>query len=448
MVPAYHINALSPPVPISTPQAMAKTAFPLQRSKDGRHLVDRNNLPFLVVGDSPQALIANLSETDAAAYFATRHAQGFNAVWINMLCNAYTGCRSDGSTYDGILPFTIAGDLSTPNPAYFRRVDDMLRLATRYGMAVFLDPIETGGWLDVLHNNGVAKDGSYGRYLGHRYRNFPNIIWLNGNDFQSWRTPPDDADARAVAQGIQAADPNHLQTVELNYYASDSLQDPSWAPIIGLDAAYSYFPTYAEVLQAYDRSTVPVVMVEANYEGEHNASDLGSPSILRRQEYWTMLSGGTGQIYGNHYIWPFRKGWQQQLDTEAIRQLRYATALFASHQWYNLIPDQNHRMLTAGYGTFNGGGALVSNDYATAARTSDGSLALVFLPTRRAITLDMSNFSGSMTAWWYDPTSGVYSKVTGSPFASSGSRVLTSPGNNSEGSGDWVLVLEATPAAQ
>jgi hypothetical protein len=34
---------------------------------------------------------------------------------------------------------------------------------------------------------------------------------------------------------------------------------------------------------------MPVFMVEANYEGEHNQSDLGTPNILRRQEYWTLL---------------------------------------------------------------------------------------------------------------------------------------------------------------
>jgi hypothetical protein len=422
--------------------------YPLKRSKDGRHLVDQRNLPFLIMGDSPQALIANLSEADAASYFATRQAQGFNTVWINVLCNTYTGCRADGSTYDGILPFTTPGDLSTPNPAYFRRVDDMIRLAARYGMVVCLDPIETGGWLGVLRSNGVAKDRAYGTYLGTRYQNFPNIVWLNGNDFQSWRTASDNSVALAVAQGIAAVDHHHLQTVELDYYQSDSLEDAAWAPIIGLDAAYTYSPTYAEVLQAFDRGMMPVFLVEANYEGEHNAGDQGSPLILRRQEYWAMLSGATGQIYGNHFIWPFSKGWQSNLNTPAVRQLQYGTALFSSRPWYNLVPDQHHQVITAGYGTFNGGGTLISNDYVTAARTPDGSLVIAYLPTRRTITVDMSQLSGPVRARWYDPTSGTYSLVAGSPFANLGSRLFTSPGNNSTGDEDWVLILEVTRSRQ
>ncbi len=63
----------------------------------------------------------------------------------------------------------------------------MIRLAAKHQLAVFLDPIETGGWLNVLRSNGRAKAYDYGRYLGRRYRRYPNIVWLNGNDFQTWQ---------------------------------------------------------------------------------------------------------------------------------------------------------------------------------------------------------------------------------------------------------------------
>ena len=73
----------------------------------------------MIVGDSPQALIGNLSVADAAFYIADRKAAGFNALWVDLLCATYTGCRADGKTFDGIAPFTTPGDLSTPDPAYF-----------------------------------------------------------------------------------------------------------------------------------------------------------------------------------------------------------------------------------------------------------------------------------------------------------------------------------------
>ena len=78
--------------------------------------------------------------------------------------------------------------------------------------------------------------------------------------------------------------------------------------LIGLDAVYTYAPTYAELLKEYRRSGhLPTFMVEANYEFEHGyySTDL---ETLRRQEYWTMLSGASGQLYGNKYTWQFLQG--------------------------------------------------------------------------------------------------------------------------------------------
>ena len=196
----------------------------------------------MIVGDSPQSMIGNLTLEEAASYIANRKAAGFNALLVDVLCAKYTSCREDGTTVDGITPFTTPGDLSTPNPAYFARVDAMLRLAARAGMVVFLDPIETGGWLGVLKSNGVEKDFAYGRFLGERYRGFANIVWANGNDHQTWRDPSDDAVVLAVARGIRSADKAHIQTVELDYLVSGSLDDPRWRPLIALDAAYTYAP--------------------------------------------------------------------------------------------------------------------------------------------------------------------------------------------------------------
>jgi chitodextrinase len=438
-------GAIAQTPPTSPPRAHLHAAhYPLRVSANRRYLVDRDGVPFLLMGDSPQALTANLSEAEADAFFADRAAAGFNAVWVNLLCATYTGGRPDGSTYDGIVPFTTPDDLATPNPAFFARVDDMLNLAAKHGIVVILDPAETGSYLSVLLANGVVKSHDYGRFLGARYRDFDNIVWMSGNDFQSWQNPGDDAVVQAVARGIRREDSRHLHTVELDYLVSGSLDDPDWAPLIELNASYTYYPTYAQVLADYDRPDAPpTFMVEANYEFEHNAADPGTPQILRRQEYWTMLSGAAGQLYGNGYTWPFRGGWQSNLDTPGSAQVAHVLALLAPRPWWNLIPDQHHFVVVGGNGTFSDTGSLGASDYLTAARTPDGALVLAYMPTVRTITVEMSKLGGPAVASWYDPSNGASHAIPGSPFQNFGRLRFTPPGSNADGDGDWVLVLEA-----
>ena len=450
--------------------------YPLRASANNRYLVDQNNTPFLMVGDSPQHLITNLSQQEAAAFMANRRGYGINTLWINLLCIfTEASCNREAKTFDGIVPFLVPGDIATPNPAYFQRVDDVLRIAADHGIVVLLDPIETISWLDILRKNGTSKAFEFGQYLGNRYKDFPNIIWMHGNDLQSWRNAGDDAVVQAVARGIRSVDANHIHTVELNYETSGSLEDKSWAPLIELNAAYTYFPTYAQVLTEYNRPNFkPVFLVEANYEFEGLLTGDASTQNLRQQEYWAMLSGAAGQLYGSAHTWQLQKGWEANLDTPGVVQLSYMKNLFAARKWQDLVPDQTNTVLTAGYDAFScnvgkfevrvsedrdslmarafgrirkysGIGSITSNTCATAARTSDGSLVIVYMPTIRAITVDMSKLTGTTTARWYDPTSGEYADVKESPFANEGSRQFMPSGANKSGEGDWVLVLEARP---
>jgi hypothetical protein len=425
---------------------MSFPAYPLKASDNGRYLVDQNGTPTVLVGDSPHSLFVNLSTQQADGYFANRAGYGINAVWVEVLCNTYTAGRSDGSTYDGIIPFTTAGDMSTPNSAYFRRVDQMVRLAANHGIQIVMDAFETAGWMSVLEQNGTQKALQYGKFLGNRYKNFSNIIWITGNDFQTWNTSTtDNRLVAAIMRGIAMTDPNHLQTTELSYLVSGSLDDSLLVPYTTLAGAYTYFPTYAEVLHEYNAPNfVPAFMEEANYEFEDNTGmDYGDPATLRRQEYWTMLSGATGQLYGNHYTWTFETGWQQNLNTPGIKQLQYMKDFFSARQWWELVPDQTHTVVIAGYGTFSDTGSLHDNDYVTAARVPDGSLVLAFCPVSTTITVDMTQMSGLTNASWFDPSNNTLSVIEGSPFGNTGTHGFTTPGDNSDGDPDWVLVLES-----
>jgi chitodextrinase len=455
---AGNVSAASTTASATTSGSSGFPAYPIKAAAAGRYLVDQNNVPFLMIGDSPHSLAANLTEAQADAYFADRQAHGINTLWVQILCDAYTGGRSDGSTYDGIIPFTNPGDMTTPNPAYFQRLDDMINLAASHGITILLDSFDTGGWLSVLEANSTANTFSYGAFLGNRYKNFPNIIWITGNDFQNWNSNSTDNNLiMNIMAGIASVDSNHLQTTELAFEASGSLDDALLVPYTTLGGAYSYFPTYDEVLIQYNQTTtVPIFLEEAHYELETVGgccSESGTPNILRRQEYWSILSGSlAGHIYGNHYTWTLdgplgEADWANFLDTPGAQQLSYVKAVFTSHAWYNLVPDQNQTLVTAGFGTYNAQGPLAGNSYVTAALTPDGTLAMAYIPNGQTITVNMAKMSGAVTAQWFDPSNGTYSSISGSPFANVGSAQLTPPGNNNDGDTDWVLVLTASPGS-
>jgi len=455
---SYQVQAIDTAGNLSPDSSVATlitgSLLPLRESPNSRYLVRQDGTPFLIMGDSPQALVGDLGLSDMATYMADREKLGFNSLWVNLLCASYTGCNSNGTTYDGVAPFTSGSspstyDLSTPNSDYFSRVDSMVNLALTYNLVVFLDPIETGGWLVTLENNGGAKAYNYGVYIGNRYKNFANIVWLHGNDFQSWSSNSSDNNlVQQVMAGIASVDSNHLQTIELNYDSSYSNQDSVLGSLLTLDSAYTYYETYDIVLQSYNSSpTIPTYLVESNYEYENNTGALpgnAGPYVLREQAYWTLLSGGTGQIYGNHYVWMFAAGWQSFLDSPGALEIQYVNQLFGSVPWWELVPDSAHEVVTAGYGTYDGSNQnLTTATYCTTGWIAGGSLALTYCPNAATLTVDLGQFSGPVTAQWYDPSNGTYTAVSGSPFPNSGNQDFTTPGNNHDGNPDWVLVLES-----
>jgi len=432
--------------------------FPLKVSANRRYLVDQKNAPFLIAGDTPQGLMGRLSEQDAEFYFADRETNGFNtAGWIDVTCAGHDYPDNvNATTPDGLRPFLgfVRGgtdfqhyDLSKPNEAYFARLDHIVEIAARHHQAVFLDPIETIGWLPTLRNNGPSAAFAYGQYLGKRYERYANVLWLNGNDFNSWKNSTDDALVQAVAKGIHSVDPDQLQTVELNVFNSSSFDDPTWIPLSDLNSTYAYSPTYMQMLHSYNQKPpAPTYLVEAHYDLENvgKPPDFGTPAVLRREDYWTMLSGGIGQFYGNAYTWSFKAGWQSHIDTPGVAQLKIWKEFFTALPWQDLVPDQDHAILTAGYGTYGTLQTRVSeSDYSTAAETPDGSLVVVYMPTGRTITVNMGALRGSTSARWFDPTIGSYQDVPGSPFPKSGSHSFTPPAKNHDGDSDWVLLLDA-----
>ncbi|HEY0341842.1 MAG TPA: DUF4038 domain-containing protein, partial [Steroidobacteraceae bacterium] len=442
----------------SSPGAIVSApVYPLMASSNHRYLVDQSGAPVLLMGDGSAQTLVQRVPSVVTTYLDDRESYGFNALWMHVITNQGIGGNANGVTDDNIAPFTgtISNgscdsgpcyDLTTPNSAYFARVDQIVNIAAAHGMVVFLDMLDNDSYLQLYEANGDARVTAFAQYLVNRYKSFPNIVWMTGNDFQTWNTSSTDNQlALDIMSTIAGSDAAHLQTTELNYYVSGSLDDSLLVPYTGLASAYTYSPTYDEVLKEYNSTakTAPVYLIEAYYEQDFHLGNVTN-LMLRKQPWWTVLAGGLGGYFYGSIWWTFPSGWQNSIDTPAVAQVGYWKTLMTSLPWYNLVPDQTHQIVTAGYGTYsgNGTGSVQTDNYVTAAGTPDGKLVIAYLPASTTLTVNMTKLSGAVTAQWFDPSNGTYTSIAGSPLANTGTRNFTSPGNNSSGDPDWVLVLQ------
>ena len=111
-------------------------------------------------------------------------------------------------------------------------------------------------------------------------------------------------------KGIKEFDKRHIFTAHCHpeNSALDQYAQEGW---VDLNTTYTYNIVHGMLLKDYQRTPpTPFVLIESTYEGEHNASAVQ----IRRQAYWAILSGATGQFMGNRPIWLFDPGWEAALN--------------------------------------------------------------------------------------------------------------------------------------
>jgi len=444
-------------------QAMAAenvSSFPIRVSENSRYLVDAGGKPFLLHGDTAWCLLVQLTKEEAEEYLENRRQKGFNAILILLIDRQFGDKRP--SNIAGDAPFTTPGDFSTPNEAYFAHADWIIRKAGEKGIVVVLNPACTGtsrNWLNTINANGPTKCRNYGRYIGNRYRNFTNIIWQAVGDTTPRAGSELERNWLEILQGIKESAPSHHWTA---HYArrSTARDQAAFAPHMTLDNAYGGNRSYIQTLQAWNRpNPLPTFYNEGYYEDTVlGVGAVGTPTQMRAQICWALLSGATGHIFGSDHVWGFGApqglpgkpqppfDWRAGLDRQPSREMGYIKKIFAGRAWHALVPDQDHTVVTKGYGTFGKEDRTPGGDFVTAARTSDGSLVMAYIPSTgtgtRTITVDMARLNGPTGARWFNPTSGASVMINGSPFANSGTRDFTTPGDNGSGANDWVLVVE------
>ncbi|HEX3479067.1 MAG TPA: DUF4038 domain-containing protein [Kofleriaceae bacterium] len=417
--------------------------FPLGASSTGGYLVTADGHPFLLHGEAAWSLIVQLTTADTMQYLADRHRRGVNAILVNLIEGLYSDHPPSNATGDA--PFSTQDDFSTPGEAYFAHADQVIDLAAGQGMAVLLFPSYLGkmaqeGWRDQMSamgaTAGAPKCAAYGRYLGQRYAGKHNIVWMWGGDFMPSTGSSLETCMKAISDGILANAPARpaFRTSAHWSMESSSWDEQAFRSSIDAVGVYTYNPALPMCRTARMQTAMPTYLVEGCYENDMYGR---CPAIsdVRRQQWWSMLGCGAGEIYGVEGIWQFGSTWSQQLGSPVSVGEQQLNAIVQQVAWQTLALDD--ALVTVGRGT----PGMV--DEVAAARTADHRQALIYIPPNGSaqITVALSQMSGPVTATWQDPTAD-HSIAAGDGLT--GSHVFTIPsGTNAGGDTDWALVLTA-----
>lgn len=426
-------------------------------SPNSRFLMTADGNPFFWLADTAWELFHRCDREEAEMYLQTRARQGFTVI------QAVALAEIDGLNVPnpyGERPLH-ENDPQRPNEAYFEHVDGIIRKADELGLYIALLPT----WGDKVNPKswGVGpvvftpeNARTFGSWLGKRYKEQENLIWIIGGDRNPREHSDDVAIWNAMAEGIAEAAGGYEETL-MSFHpqptpagtggSSTWFHHQPWLDFNMHQTGHcANKPTYQHIAHDYQLEPVkPVLDGEPLYEDHpncFNAKELGHsvPEDIRRIMYWNVFAGGFGQTYGCHAVWqmyvpgrdpinqPLRP-WKKALELPMANQAQHLKHLMLSRPFFSRIPDSS---------------LVISpqkddETHVIATRDRDGSYAMVFFPTGTPTMLDLGTLSGqTLRSWWYDPRTGA--AFEGETFEKTAQRWVTPP---SSGKGqDWVLVLD------
>lgn len=403
-----------------------------------RYLEHEDGTPFLWMGCTAWGMTEWLTREDVDLYLDDRLSKGMNVV---QLC-LFWGKRQDYPTQftvnptnpyghrafievDGIpdakqraiLP---GGSPENPND-YWDHVDYCLSAIRKRGMYAAVLPFWGRRYVNATHTDHslqvFSKDNikSYGVFLGKRYGQHPNIIWVNGGDVKA----DEGGDyvsvyrmfAEGLAEGVSGEKPGFDEThpawdsVLMTYHPSGHAMFNSSAWFhndIWLDFNMIETHLHRNELPAAIRQDIalkpvkPTVMGEGHYEGK-TGNKIAKPIHIRRQAYLTFFCGASGHTYGGGFdadgngpLFSPANNWKPLLNWQGAIQMKYLRDFLEKHQWWAWKPLEN----VAESGQAEGELEVVG--------VRSGKGVLIYFPENRTCRLKLE--SGKNISWFQPAT--------------------------------------------
>ncbi len=428
----------------------------LKISENRHFIIFEDGTPFFYLGDTAWELFHRLSKTEAEKYLENRRQNGFTVVQAVALAEL-DGLNVPNS--EGEKPL-LDNDPNKPNEKYFAHVDWVIKKAEEKGIFIGLLPTWGDKWNKKWGNGPEIftpeNAKNYGQYLGNRYKNSPNIIWILGGD------RPIESDLHrqiitGMVTGLKEGDGGfHLISFHPTGGSGSSqyFHNDQWLDFNMRQNGHSlsYTERYHMTEKDYNLLPVkPVIDAEPIYEDhpinfKPDQNGHSTAADVRRTLYWNLFSGACGHTYGHHSVWqmwaPGREPvnrplmyWDEAIDQPGAAQMIYGRLLIESRPFLNRIPDQSIIETAPVPTSVPGAGSYQF----VATRDEEGTFAMVYVPVGRKFNVRLDVIKGkNVVAWWYNPRNGD-SKLIGK-FTNSGTQSFISPtpGENL----DWVLVLD------
>ncbi|MEO6639188.1 MAG: glycoside hydrolase family 140 protein [Ginsengibacter sp.] len=417
-------------------------------SSNHRYLL-KDRKPFFWLGDTGWELFHRLNKDEVDEYFRKRSGQGFTIVQAVALAEL-DGLNTPNANGDKAL---IDNDPTRPNEAYFNFVDFAVDKANDYNMNIALlptwgDKIEKGTWGKGPEIFNTANATTYGKWIGNRYKNKTNIIWVLGGD-RNPRNASDVAIWNAMAAGIMEGT-NNKAIISFHPQPSDSgsakwFKDETWLSFNMFQNGHCRDnPVYEKIQLAYNmQPTKPVMDAEPIYEDHpvcFNAKDLGTSSAydVRKYAYLDLFAGAFGHTYGCHDVWQMYSAkyepingphmyWNEALELPGANQMQHVRKLIESHPMLERVPDQT---------------LIIENNYVPAERiqaTRGIDYAFIYTSQGKPFTVHLKMIKGAtLHAYWFNPRNG---KTTEFGNITNKEDKKFTPSTSGYGQ-DWILVLD------
>ena len=428
----------------------------LQVSSNHHFLEKSDGTPFFWLGDTAWELFIRLNKKDTKLYLRNRKEKSFSVIQCVL---TGTGNSGDLNTpnQEGNTVF-IDKDPTKPNEKYFKHVDWVVNKADELGLDLAILPV----WASMVVGENPVLDKisaySYGLFLGIRYKNKTNIIWVLGGDKraegyeQVWES---------MVKGIKAGGSDQLMTYHYHLYdeqvSSDAWQSAKWLSFNMIESGHmtAYDDNYRLITEDYNKiPTKPVLDGELMYEGITvgfcSTNGKATTHMVRVAVYWSMFAGAFGFTYGQNSVWQFYNNekkwawgadiaWKEGMDAPGSFQMQHVKNLMLSRPFLSRIPDQSIIEPKASH----------DMDHLQATRdgtigNNDATYLMVYFPFlthKFKIRTDVIPAS-RLHIWWFDPRTGEsfdkgVIENTGVFELPWGSEIKT---NNS--GPDWVLIID------